>query len=232
MCGLRLSLKLGGHILFDEEGRVLKERLRSYGEVLRKLYWMDHEVHVVVGGGPPARRFIEAARSMGCSEAMCDEIGIQVSRVNALLLLSVIEDFAYPAIPSSYAEARLALSSGKMVVCGGFQPGQSTVAVAAVLAELMKADLLVVATDVDGVYTGDPKISPKARKLERLSYRELLDLMSRGSAEAGTFKLFDHVAIKVMERAKIATVVIDGRDPANLLKLVVEGEAIGTRIGP
>ena len=217
-------------MLYEAEGLVL-ERLRSYAAVLKKLYWMGHGLSVVVGGGPPARWFIEAARKLGCPEAVCDELGIQVSRLNAMLLVSLLEEAAYPAVPSSYAEAKPALSSERIVVCGGFQPGQSTVAVAAVMAELMRADLLVVATDVDGVYTADPKKHPEAKKIPRLSYRDLEGLMARGEAEAGTFKLFDLVAVKVLERARIPAVVVDGRDPTVLYK-VIEGEDVGSRIEP
>lgn len=227
---MKVSLKLGGHVLFNEKAEPLIERFKEYGEVLRKLLQAEHEVHVVVGGGPPSRRYIEAARSMGASEAMCDEMGISISRLNALLLLSTIKDLSHPSIPTSYDELKLALSSRKTVICGGLQPGQSTVAVAALMAELMKADMLVVATDVDGIYTEDPKRSAKARKLERLSYRELRELMMSEEAKAGTFKLFDQTSIKLIERSRTPTVVIDGRDPANVLKLLIEGKPIGTYV--
>ncbi|RLF09618.1 MAG: UMP kinase [Thermoprotei archaeon] len=227
---MRLSIKIGGHVLYEADGLVLG-RLRSYAVVLKKLYWMGHGLSVVVGGGPPARWFIEAARKLGCPEAVCDELGIQVSRLNATLLVSLLGEAAYPAVPLSYAEAKPALSSERIVICGGFQPGQSTVAAAAVMAELMRADLLVVATDVDGVYTADPKKHPEAKKIPRLSYRDLEDLMARGEAEAGTFKLFDLVAVKILERARIPTVVVDGRDPAVLYK-VIEGQDVGSRIEP
>jgi len=227
---LRLSIKVGGHLLYEAK-ELAVERLKGYAATIRKIYWMGHGLSVVVGGGPLARWLVEAARRLGCSEAVCDEVGIQVSRLNALLLASLLDDVAYPVIPSSHAEAKSALGSGRIVVCGGFQPGQSTVAVAAVMAELMKADLLVVATDVDGVYTADPKEHPEAKRLAKLSYRDLERLVAEGSAEAGTFKLFDLVAVKVMKRARIPTVVVDGRDP-NVLFKVLEGEEVGSRIEP
>jgi len=227
---LKLSIKVGGHLLYEVK-ELAVERLKGYASVIKKIHWMGHGLSVVVGGGPPARWLAEAARKLGCSEAVCDEVGIQISRLNALLLASLLDDVAHPAIPSSYAEAKSALGSGRIVVCGGFQPGQSTVAVAAVMAELMKADLLVVATDVDGVYTADPKEHPEAKRLTRLSYRDLERLIAEGSAEAGTFKLFDLVAVKVMKRARIPTLVVDGRDP-NVLFKVLEGEEVGSRIEP
>jgi len=227
---LKLSIKLGGHVIY-ENGKLMIERLRSYTTILKKAYWMGHGLSVVVGGGPPARVFIEAARSLGCSESICDEIGIQLSRLNALLLTSLLGEAAYPQVPTSYDKAKEALASERIVVCGGFQPGQSTVAVAAIMAELMKADLLVVATDVDGVYTADPKEHANAVKLPRLTYKDLGRLIMESKAEAGTFKLFDLVAVKVLERARIPAIVVDGRDPSVLLK-IIEGEPVGSRIEP
>lgn len=227
---MKLSIKLGGHVIY-EGSELAVERLRSYASILKKMYWMGHGLSVVVGGGPPARVFIEAARKLGCSESLCDELGIHVSRLNALLLISLLRETAYPQVPVSYDRAKEALASERIVVCGGFQPGQSTVAVAAIMAELMVADLLVVATDVDGVYTADPKEHIDAVKLTRLTYRDLERMMAGSRAEAGTFKLFDLVAIKVLERARIPAVVVDGRDPAVLLR-ILEGEPVGSRIEP
>lgn len=224
---MRLSIKIGGHVLYEGE-ELVTDRLLSYASVLKKMHWLGHTLCVVVGGGAPARRFIEAARRLGCHEAVCDEIGIGVSRINALIFASVLGEVAYPLVPSNYFEAKEALSSGKIVVCGGFQPGQSTVAVAASIAELMKADLLVVATDVDGVYSADPKEDPRATKLAKLTYRDLEKFLTF-RIEAGTYKLFDLLAVKILERAKIPTVVVDGRDPAVLFK-ILEGEPVGSLI--
>ncbi|MEM4699377.1 MAG: UMP kinase [Candidatus Nezhaarchaeales archaeon] len=224
---MKLSIKIGGHVLY-EGGELIANRLLSYASILKKMYWLGHSLCVVIGGGEPARRFIEVAKRVGCNEAICDEIGIGISRINALIFASLLGDDAYPSIPSNYFEAKEALSSGKIVVCGGFQPGQSTVAVAASMAELMRADLLVVATDVDGVYSADPKEDPKAVKLTKLTYRDLEKFLTF-KAEAGTYKLFDLLAIKILERAKIPTVVVDGRDPSVLFK-ILEGEAVGSLI--
>ena len=102
---MKLSVKLGGHVLY-EDGELVVDRLRSYASVLKKIYWMGHGLSVVVGGGPPARWFIDAARKLGCPEAVCDEIGIQASRLNALLLASLLSEAAYSLIPSSYLEAK------------------------------------------------------------------------------------------------------------------------------
>ncbi len=228
---MKVSLKLGGHVIFDEQGLLKIELVRSYAETLRNLWSMGHKIHVVVGGGPPARLIIAGARSVGCPEPICDEIGIEVSRINARILQALLSDLAYPSIPKTYEELKTSLSAEKMVICGGLYPGQSTTAVAALLAELIKADALIVATDVDGVYTEDPKRSPNAKKLEELSYSDLQSLLSRSSYEAGGYKLFDYVALKVAERSKLTSYIIDGRDPNNLLRLL-EGVKVGSRIHP
>jgi uridylate kinase len=151
---LRIAIKLGGHLFpYDLDTK----KLSSYVEILRRLKSEKHYVLVVAGGGEIARKYISAARQLGAAEALCDELGIMVANLNARLLIAKLEDDAYPIPPSNNEELRLALVSGKIVVLGGLQPGQSTNAVAAIAAEVMKADLLINATNVEGVYSADPK---------------------------------------------------------------------------
>ena len=84
------------------------------------------------------------------------------------------------------------------------------------------------ATNVDGVYDKDPKIAG-AKKLDRVDIKNLKEILSGGGTRAGEYKLFDPVALRVVERSKIKTVIFNGTDPKNLERLV-KGEKIGTVI--
>ncbi len=112
---------------------------------------------------------------------------------------------------------------------GGLQPGHSTNAVAAIAAETVKAEIFVNATDVDGVYTSDPTKDPTAKRLEEVTVAELTKILSGGAVRAGTYDLMDPVALKVIERSRIPTTIVDGRTPINVLK-AIRREKIGTRI--
>lgn len=220
----RVVLSLGGSILFPT---LETHTLRTYAPVLTKLS-ESVDLFVVVGGGGEARRYIQAARSTGADEAFCDEIGILVTRLNAMLLAGALGEAAIPRVALSPGEAMEYAGRGKIVVMGGVTPAQTTDAVAAVLAERAKADLLVNLTSVDGIYSADPKKDPGARRYSRLTPQELLDIVGCGGMEAGSNTVVDMVAAKVVQRSRIPLLVLDGRDPGILEDALFSGRELGT----
>jgi len=227
-----IVLSLGGSILAKN---LNPERFLKYAEALRTLS-KKRSLLVVTGGGEAARSYITAARGVGADEVTCDMIGIEVTRLNARLLISALGKAAYPGIPTNYLEASKALSSGKVVVMGGVTPGQTTDAVSAILAEFLQADLLSIATSIDGVYSADPNKDPKAKKYDLISPAELVKIVMSIEMKAGSKSPVDPVAAKIIERCGLDVLVLDGRD-ASLLKEVLDSEtgeitpiACGTRI--
>lgn len=225
---MRAVLKIGGSLLYDKDGNILVEKVRDYAAAIKSLVKKKHSLVVVVGGGIPARVFISAARDLGASEAQCDWLGIKLARNNAELLCAGLGDIAYPKIVETLDELEVAVKLGKVVLMGGLIPGQSTNAVAALAAETVNAETLFNATNVDGVYDRDPKESG-AKRFDSITVVELKKVLSGGGTKAGEYKLFDSVAIRIVERSKIPTVIFDGRNPDNLTR-VFRGENIGTRI--
>ncbi len=225
---MKAVLKIGGSLLYDKDGNILVEKVRNYAAAIKSLVKDGHSLVVVVGGGIPARTFISAARDLGASEAQCDWLGIKLARNNAELLCAGLGDIAYPKIVETLDELEVAVKLGKVVLMGGLIPGQSTNAVAALAAETVNAETLFNATNVDGVYDRDPKESG-AKRFDTISVAELKKVLSGGGTKAGEYKLFDSVAIRVVERSKIPTVIFDGGNPDNLTR-IFRGENIGTRI--
>lgn len=223
---MRAVLKLGGSLLYNEAGEVIIDRVKSYAETINMLVRKGNNFVVVVGGGKPARSFISAARALGASEAQCDWLGIKLARHNAELLCAALGDAAYPKIAETLDELEVATCTGRVVLMGGLTPGQSTNAVAALAAETTRADLLLNATNVDGVYDRDPS-QEGAKKLDTVKISELKKILSSGGTRAGEYKLFDPVALRVVERSKIKTIIFDGKDSENLHRLL-KGEKIGT----
>ena len=225
---MRVVLKIGGSLLYDEKGSVIQEVIQKYSEVIRTLVTSGHKFMIVVGGGKPAREFISAARALGASEAQCDWIGIKLARLNAELVSAALGDLAYPRIAETLDELETAFVTGRVVLMGGLVPGQSTNAVAAVAAEILNADVLLNATNVDGVYDKDPKESG-AKKLDTLTIQELKKILAGGGTRAGEYKLFDPVALRVVERSKIKTIIFNGNQPENV-QHIIEGKKIGSVI--
>jgi uridylate kinase len=225
---MRVVLKLGGSLIYDDDGKVLIARIREYADSIKSLVRSGYTVVVVVGGGRPAREFITAARELGASEAQCDWLGIKLARNNAELLCAALGDVAYPKIVEELDELEVAATDAKVVLMGGLIPGQSTNAVAAVAAETIGAGMLLNATNVDGVYDRDPK-EKGAKKLDSVSVEQLRSILSGGGTKAGEYKLFDPVAIRVVGRSKIPTVIFDGTVPGSLAR-ILKGEKVGTRV--
>lgn len=210
-------LSIGGSVFGPSLERVL-----SYSSIVEKIA-KEHNVGTVVGGGETARNYIEIAKDMGASQPVCDELGITSTHLNALLLSSGTEKSSFVR---DHRKAIEVLSNGKSPIMGGTVPGHTTDAVAAVLAEYIDADFLVYATNVDGVYTMDPK-KEGAERLETISPRDLIDIAIKDKRKAGGSAVVDILAARFIERSNIKTLVLDGTSPEKVLDALFEGERQG-----
>ncbi len=223
---VRVVVKITGKV-FD--GEVGADTILRIAELLKQKLGQGYRFAVVVGGGRRAREYIELGRRLGIGEAFLDALGIEVSRVNALLMASLLAPHAYLPIPRSVDDFLEAWASGKVVVLGGLQPGQSTNAVAAIVSELIGADLLINATDVLGVYDSNPKLNPNAKLLKEVTVEELERLALR-NVVAGSYELFDMVALEIVKRSKIPLVFLSVYDVENMTRLLEGKDFTGTRI--
>jgi uridylate kinase len=220
----KVVLSLGGSVLMPS---LEENRLAEYASVLRSLS-RKASLLVVVGGGGEARRYISIMRDLGVDEGTSDEVGILITRLNATLLIAALGDDAYPKVAESHAEAKKYAESGKIVVMGGITPGQTTDAVAAVLAERVGAAVFLNATSVDGIYSADPRMDPNATRFDAITPQKLLEIVGGTALGAGSNTVLDIVAARVVERSNIPLVVLDGRDPKNLTEALLAGKFRGT----
>ncbi len=220
---MKAVIKLGGFVFSEDRPLVA-----DYVKLLRDFVG-EHHLVVVAGGGPIARAYINAARTMGIPESLCDQLGILVTRLNARLLVDGLGEYAFSEIPVNIDELKHYFASGKIVAMGGLQPGHSTNAVAAIAAETISAELFVNATDVEGVYTADPRKDSRAVKLDEVSVGRLTEILSNADISAGAYDLMDPLALRIIKRSKIPTVILNGQDPQNLVR-AVRYEKVGTKI--
>src|SRR5437867_1184601 len=218
-------MKLSGSIFnINTTAKSLKQYAQLFLEIQKKI-----QPVIVAGGGLIARHYVNLARSLGSDESTLDVMGIEISRLNAMLLSAALGDSVYPVIPSNLEEISVACQSGKIIASGGLHPGQSTNATAALICEKIKADRFLNATDVDGIYDSDPKKSPKAKLFKEISIKKCLQLLNTESTQAGNYDLLDIVAMKVIERSKISTWVIKS-DPKIIRNLILKNNQTGTKI--
>lgn len=225
-----MTLCFGGSILAPNEPDI--DLIREVAQTLRMLKSQKHEVLVVVGGGGPSRKYIKAARELKASSAYCDAVGIEVTRLNVRLLIAALGDLAEQEPIATFEEAIRAILRGKVPVMGGIKPGQTTGAVAAMLANTSKSELLVFFTDVDGIYTADPKLDPKAKKFDVMTVHQLMSLVGGQKIEPGMKAIIDPIGVRLIERGRIRTFVLGKREIKRLPHILNGAKHSGTVIVP
>lgn len=223
---MRLVVRVGGSVVASP---FKPELIREYVDLLLDLKRQGHVAACVVGGGSLSRELIRTAKSMGLDEAGQDEVAISVSRLVAQLFVLKLGDSGAGCVPIAVDDAAKLVEAGKIVVMGGLRPGMTTDAVAAMLADCIKADLLVKATDQDGIFNRDPRKFADAHLLDSLRFDDLDKLFEADRHRAGIHQILDPEAVRLLQKRRIKTVVVNGSKPANVM-LAVEGRKVGTVI--
>ena len=219
----RFVIKLSGQVFRMEQTQKLKDYAAFFVKKSK-----THQPIIVAGAGKIARYLISHARSSGADESTLDELGIEISRLNAKLLIYALKGKAYPHPPTTLTEVKNAVDSGLIVIAGGLHPGQSTNGTAALIAEKVKAEEFLNATDVDGIYDSDPNKNKKAKKFARIDIKDLRNLLVREESMAGGYDLMDIVALKVIERSKSQTRIINA--DIKTIEKALKGQRVGTEI--
>jgi len=221
----RIVLKVGGSYFLDGD-KMREDVLSDFVDLVKS--FNNIELAVVVGGGKRARNYQEDARKKKMTEFDCDLLGIKASQDNAVQISKALGNLSVNKIPKTLVEAR-DFWKERILIMGGTEPGHTTDAVAALLAEATKSDLII-STNVDGIYTEDPKYHKDATKIPKMTFNEFLELvMKQDKLRPGENYVVDSVAAKIISRSKIKTRIIDGRDISNVEK-AINGKITGTII--
>ena len=230
----RVLLKISGEALAGEHKTGLDFNvIRSVCESIKTCVELGVEIGIVVGGGNFWRGVkdgegkIERTRAdhmgmmatvMNCLALadMLDQIGVQ-NRVQTAISISAVAE------PYIRLRADRHLKMGRVVIfgCGTGHPYFSTDTAAVLRAAEIGADVILLAKNVDGVYTADPKLDPSARKLDAISYNDML---------SQRLMVMDSTATSLSMDNSIPVILFALHDPENIVR-VVKGEKIGTRVG-
>ncbi|MEM2112235.1 MAG: UMP kinase [Candidatus Bathyarchaeia archaeon] len=223
---MKIVIRIGGSVIASPPNPVL---IQKHCEIIQNLRAQSHKLVVVVGGGSPARDFIKIAKDLGLTEQEQDEVAISVSKLFAQLLALKLGGLEWKSIPSSIEEAINILRKRGIVVMGGLKPGMTTDTVASLIASQIHSDLIIKATNQDGIYTKDPEKYLDAEKLDELSLDDLSNILEEKKHEAGIHQIIDPEAVRILKEKRIKTIVINGFKPENIIA-AVKGEKIGTKI--
>jgi uridylate kinase len=131
-------------------------------------------------------------------------------------------------VPTSIDGMLQRLARNRVAVMGGLKPGITTDTVAAAVAQRWRADLLVKASDQNGIYTEDPRLNKRAKRLDKISYEKMKQILG-GSHRPGIHSIVDPVAVDRLLESRIKLVVFNGSDARGVMK-AVRGERIGTAV--
>jgi uridylate kinase len=230
----RILLKLSGEMLAGEAGHGIDENvIDALAEEVRAVHALGVQVGLVTGGGNIFRGL--AASTRGMDRVGADYMGMLATVINGLALQHALEKRGlFTRVMSAIEMARVCepyirrravrhLEKGRIVVlaAGTGNPYFTTDTAAALRAIEIGADVILKATRVDGVYSGDPLKDPAATFFPRISY---LDILNRG------LKVMDSTAISLCMDNRLPLVVFNAGVPGNLLR-VVQGEPVGTVVG-
>ena len=227
----RVLLKISGEAMAGTQSRGLDFNIISdICDVVGKCVKQGVQVGIVVGGGNFWRGLKDGSGKMERSRA--DHMGMLATTINALALADIMEQKGIPvrvqtaiqmqAIAEPYIRSRAIrhLEKGRVVIfgCGTGNPYFSTDTAAVLRAAEIDADAILLAKNIDGVYSADPKIDPAAVKYDSISYDDVL---------AKHLQVMDSTATSLSMDNHIPVILFALKDPENIYRAVM-GEKIGT----
>lgn len=217
-------VSVGGSIVISDEPNI--QYLQNLASMLKRV-GRTCRLFVIVGGGKIARRYITLGRDLGFDEVRLDQLGIDVTRVNARIIAYLLGN-ANTEIPHTTDDAMKLRNA--IVVMGGTDPKHSTDTVGAELAEKTKAIRFINATNVDGIYDKDPNKYPDAIQLKEVSIDHLISQYGTSWGTAGKNIFMDEPALALIKRAHIPTFVVNGKRIDELEKALLGQPFNGTKI--
>jgi len=232
----KIVIKIGGSLLFTENLEFDIAKIKEFCNILQNQKNFDIPA-IVCGGGIIARKYINAFRKLRGNEAISDILGIEISRINARILLGALGESAYPVIPKNMKDLAIAQITQRLVVMGGIQPGQSTTSVALEVAEYCNINHVVILTDVGGIYDKDPKKYKDAKLLDVITPNQLETMILKNfdndQANAGEYRIFDMVSLQILKRSKIKVTIMSGKNLEDLKEFINgKKKVIRTEISP
>ena len=229
----RILLKLSGEALAGDKGfGVETQRIHSIAAEIRDVRKLGVEIALVVGGGNFFRGVAEQARDM--DRVSADHMGMLATVINSLALQDALEkQGVYTRVMSAIEMNQVAepfirrralrhMEKGRVVIfaAGTGNPYFSTDTAASLRATEIKANVIMKATRVNGIYDADPRLVTDAKMFDTISY---LDMLKLG------LKVMDATAVSLCRENNLPIIVFNLNVPGNIQR-VVQGEKIGSLV--
>lgn len=218
-------LSLGGSLVCPKE--IDFWFLKNFRNFIFKLVKRGERFVIVVGGGNLARKYQNEARKFSVFKKNLDLIGIYATWLNATLVRSIFEGFAFPKIITN--PSKKIKTEKKIIIAGGWKPGRSTDFVSALMAKKFGSKIIVNLSDIDYLYDKDPDKFKDAKPLKKVSFDLLFKIIGK-KWKPGANLPFDPIAANLAKREKIKVVILNGKNFKNLENYFKGKNFIGTEI--
>jgi len=220
-----IVISLGGSILFQD--KVNYSFIKNFKKLISRV---NKKFVIVIGGGKPARFYIEGLRKLGKKEKAQSLIGIAVTRFHARYLANYFGVQANIKIPHNVKDVINLLKKNKIVFCGGlrYKENETSDSAAAKIAKALKCEFINV-TNVKGLYDKDPRKNKDARFIRNISFIDFYKMASKLKYKPGQHFVLDQHASKIIKENKIRTTII-GPSLKNLENCLKGKKFIGTII--
>ncbi len=221
-----IVISLGGSLVCPD--RVDGQYVKSFVELVKKGAESGNSFAIITGGGRVAREYRDALIVGGINDSFVQDLmGIDATRYNANLLKYSFGDLAESEI--FFDPEKLSLTGKKILVGGGWKPGFSSDGASVALAQALKAKKLINLSNIDYVYTADPRKNPDAVKIEKINWVDFCELLPK-DWKPGMSAPFDPIAAKMAEGLGLEVVVMNGANLSNLENYIQGKEFLGTII--
>jgi uridylate kinase len=224
-------ISLGGSIVAPDG--VDEGFLKDFVGVIRSFIEADpnRRFIFVVGGGGPARSWQKAYRQVcggGAKDEEADWIGVMATRLNAQLVKAVMSEWCSQDVVTN--PTQVDPLTGRVLVAAGWKPGFSTDYDAVLLAERFQADVVINLSNIEKVYTADPKTNSDARPIDKISWPDFRALVG-DEWVPGKNVPFDPVASRHAARIGLKVICAAGKNLENLKNILSGKDFTGTTIG-
>ena len=222
----QIIISLGGSLIIPDEIDV--EFLKSFVKTITEYVAKDFSFIIICGGGKICRKYNASLEQItNPSNEDLDWLGISTTRVNAELVRICFGDLAYEKVlqdPNIIPE-----TNKSIIIGGGWKPGNSSELATIYLAKNLGATKIINLSNVDYVYTKDPRTNPEAQPIEKMTWKDFRGLFSK-EWNPGSNAPFDPIAALEAEQLGYEVVIIDGKNIESL-KSYLDGEPfVGTTI--
>lgn len=185
---------------------------------------------IIAGGGKTARRYQDAASEVTkLTSDDLDWMGIHATRLNGHLLRTIFRNTAHRVMITNPDDILDVPKNEKVIIASGYRPGCSTDLRAVQIANRVGAKKVINLSNIDYVYTEDPRKNSEAKKIENISWSDFRALIP-DHWDPGMSAPFDPIAAKTAAEKNIEVAVINGNKTENLTKYLEGEEFVGTKI--